>query len=102
MVYWDIPLADQGMDQEMLDNLKYLNTPYWQQAKKFIDDIADRKFSTLTINQQNYALDIIASLRVDTNRKIGKFLSIGENIGDWHEVLRYHGPLYYRKKQIDR
>jgi hypothetical protein len=96
-VLWDLPLSDQGMDSEMLENLNNLGTDYWVNARKFVYEIADRKFSTLTINQQNYALDIIAYLRVDTNRKISKFLSKGDNIGNWHEVLRYHSPLYLKK-----
>jgi hypothetical protein len=96
-VIWDIPLENQGMDLEMLENLNNLGTDYWVNARRFIYDIADRKFSTLTINQQNYALDILAYLRVDTNRKIAKFLSKDDKIGDWHVVLRYHSPLYLKK-----
>jgi hypothetical protein len=97
MVYWDLPLSEIGMDSEMFENLNNLKTPFWLKCRMFIQDIDGRKFSSLTKPQQEYAHTIIAFLRVDTNRKISIALSKGEQIEDWHELLRYHTPGYHRK-----
>ena len=99
MVYWDLPLSEIGMDSEMFENLNNLKTPFWLKCRMFIQDIDGRKFSSLTKPQQEYAHTIIAFLRVDTNHKISIALSKGEQIEDWHEVLRYH-PNWYHKKLV--
>lgn len=69
-----VPLSDKGMTQDMMTLMEELaeDNSYWKTALSFIRSISSRKWGTLTAKQQDWALDIIASLGVELDRKTAK------------------------------
>ena len=68
----DVPLHDQGMTTELYNVLvQYsMNNEYWSKCKQFIDQISSKNFDMLTYKQMDWALQIIAQLDFDNNKRI--------------------------------
>jgi len=72
----DIPFEELGMNQERLDLLEELSedNDYWKAASSFLQQVKDSKFSSLSDLQRNWVYEIIATLGVELNRKIARFV----------------------------
>jgi hypothetical protein len=68
------PLAEQGMSTDMYKTLimSSSKSEYWRSSLKFIESIGDKHFKYLSSRQQDWAYDIIADVRVETDRRIAK------------------------------
>lgn len=70
----DTPFKDRGMDADKMELLKELieDNAYWQAANRFMEQVSTRKFSSLTVKQQDWLDDIVAQLADELNKKTGK------------------------------
>jgi len=66
-----VPFSDKGMTQEQVTLMEELaeDNSYWKTALSFIRSSSSRKWGTLSVKQQDWIMDIIASLGVELNRR---------------------------------
>lgn len=69
-----VPFQEQGMTQEKMTLMEELaeDSDYWKTALSFVRSISSRKLDTLTEKQSDWLLNIIASLEVELNKRIGE------------------------------
>ena len=68
-----VPYESHGMTQEKMDMMAVLaeDDDYWKTALQFVRSTSGRKFATLSVKQQDWIENIIASLAVEINKKEG-------------------------------
>ncbi len=66
-----IPYESHGMTQIKMDMMTILaeDDDYWKTALQFVKSTSGRKFATLSVKQQDWVENIVASLDVEINRK---------------------------------
>lgn len=69
-----VPFQEQGMTQEKMTLMEELaeESDYWKTSLSFVRSMSSRKLDTLTEKQTDWLLNIIASLGVELNRRIGE------------------------------
>lgn len=70
----EVPFAHLGMTQQMWDLMKELSedNEYWASAHSFVSGVKYRKLDTLTDAQRGWLEDIVATLRVELNRRTAR------------------------------
>lgn len=66
-----VPFSDKGMTQDLVTLMEELaeGDGYWKTALSFIRSSSSRKWGTLSVKQQDWAINIIASLEAELNRR---------------------------------
>lgn len=69
-----VPFSDKGMTQDLVTLMEELaeDNDYWKTALSFIRSSSSRRWGTLSAKQQNWVMDIIASLEVELNRRTAR------------------------------
>lgn len=100
---WGTPLAEQGMTDAMYVTFTHLapTTPYWKASFNFVEQIADRHFTTLSEAQQDWAYEIIAIVRVETDRRIAKDVWEGHPVGNLQTAIESLRTKKFNVKKVD-
>lgn len=77
-----VPLLSQGMTQELMTLMEELaeGSEYWKTALSFVRSMSNRKIGTLSAKQQDWIHNIIASLKVELDKREAE-RAFGEEFG---------------------